>query len=55
MAILGIGGLGHLGVQFAAKMGFRTVAIARGRDKEKLARQLGMSILTARRRTCRRS
>jgi alcohol dehydrogenase/propanol-preferring alcohol dehydrogenase len=33
-------GLGHLGVQFAAKMGFRTVAIARGRDKEKLARQL---------------
>jgi D-arabinose 1-dehydrogenase-like Zn-dependent alcohol dehydrogenase len=41
VAILGIGGLGHLGVQFAAKMGFRTVAIARGRDKEKLARQLG--------------
>jgi D-arabinose 1-dehydrogenase-like Zn-dependent alcohol dehydrogenase len=41
VAILGIGGLGHLGVQFAAKMGFRTVAIARGRDKEPLARQLG--------------
>lgn len=41
VAILGIGGLGHLGVQFAAKMGFRTVAIARGRDKEALARQLG--------------
>jgi D-arabinose 1-dehydrogenase-like Zn-dependent alcohol dehydrogenase len=41
VAILGIGGLGHLGVQFASKMGFRTVAIARGRDKEKLARELG--------------
>ncbi len=41
VAILGIGGLGHLGVQFAAKMGFRTVAIARGTDKEPLARQLG--------------
>ena len=44
VAILGIGGLGHLGVQFAAKMGFRTVAIARGRDKETLARQLGAHI-----------
>lgn len=43
VAILGIGGLGHLGVQFAAKMGFRTVAIARGRDKEELARTLGAS------------
>ena len=41
VAILGIGGLGHLGVQFAAKMGFRTVAIARGDDKESLARKLG--------------
>jgi D-arabinose 1-dehydrogenase-like Zn-dependent alcohol dehydrogenase len=41
IAILGIGGLGHLGIQFAAKMGFRTVAIARGRDKEPLARKLG--------------
>ena len=41
VAILGIGGLGHLGVQYAAKMGFRTVAIARGTDKEVLARQLG--------------
>lgn len=41
VAILGIGGLGHLGVQFAAKMGFRTVAIARGKDKEELARKLG--------------
>ncbi|MGC2321737.1 MAG: alcohol dehydrogenase [Terriglobales bacterium] len=41
IAVLGIGGLGHLGVQFAAKMGFRTVAIARGKDKEPLARQLG--------------
>ena len=41
VAILGIGGLGHLGVQFAVKMGFHTVAIARGRDKEPLAKQLG--------------
>ena len=41
VAVLGLGGLGHLGVQFAAKMGFRTVAIARGKDKEALARKLG--------------
>jgi D-arabinose 1-dehydrogenase-like Zn-dependent alcohol dehydrogenase len=41
VAILGIGGLGHLGVQFAVKMGFKTVAIARGTDKEPLARRLG--------------
>ncbi len=41
VAILGIGGLGHLGVQFAAKMGCRTVAIARGTDKEALAKTLG--------------
>jgi len=41
VAILGIGGLGHLGVQFAAKMGFRTLAIARGSDKAALARKLG--------------
>jgi D-arabinose 1-dehydrogenase-like Zn-dependent alcohol dehydrogenase len=41
VAVLGMGGLGHLGVQFAAKMGFKTVAIARGSDKEPLARQLG--------------
>jgi D-arabinose 1-dehydrogenase-like Zn-dependent alcohol dehydrogenase len=41
VAIQGIGGLGHLGVQFAAKMGFRTVAIARGADKAALARSLG--------------
>ena len=41
VAVLGLGGLGHLGVQFAAKMGFKTVAIARGQDKEPLARKLG--------------
>ena len=41
VAILGIGGLGHLGIQFAAKMGFRTVALGRGADKEPLARKLG--------------
>lgn len=41
VAVLGVGGLGHLGVQFAAKMGFETVAIARGTDKEELAGKLG--------------
>jgi len=41
VAVLGLGGLGHLAVQFAAKGGFRTVAIARGKDKEPLARKLG--------------
>ncbi len=40
-AVHGLGGLGHLGVQYAAKMGFRTVAIARGADKEPLAKKLG--------------
>jgi D-arabinose 1-dehydrogenase-like Zn-dependent alcohol dehydrogenase len=40
-AILGLGGLGHLGVQYATKMGLKTVAIARGQDKEPLARKLG--------------
>ena len=41
VAIQGIGGLGHLAVQFAAKMGFHTVAIARGREKANLAHDLG--------------
>src|SRR5438128_6213829 len=41
VAVLGLGGLGHLGTQYAAKMGFKTVAIARGTDKEPLARKLG--------------
>lgn len=41
VAVIGLGGLGHLGVQFAARMGFRTVAIARGAEKAELARQLG--------------
>lgn len=41
VAILGLGGLGHLGVQFAARMGFRTIAIARGGEKAPLARELG--------------
>jgi D-arabinose 1-dehydrogenase-like Zn-dependent alcohol dehydrogenase len=44
VAVLGIGGLGHLGVQFAAKMGFHTVAVARGSDKDPLARKLGAKI-----------
>jgi D-arabinose 1-dehydrogenase-like Zn-dependent alcohol dehydrogenase len=41
VAVLGLGGLGHLAVQYAVKMGFKTIGIARGRDKEPLARQLG--------------
>jgi D-arabinose 1-dehydrogenase-like Zn-dependent alcohol dehydrogenase len=44
VAVLGIGGLGHLGVQFAAKMGFKTVAIARGADKGPLAKKLGAHV-----------
>jgi D-arabinose 1-dehydrogenase-like Zn-dependent alcohol dehydrogenase len=44
VAVLGLGGLGHLGVQYAAKMGFHTVGIARGKDKEPLARRLGASL-----------
>jgi D-arabinose 1-dehydrogenase-like Zn-dependent alcohol dehydrogenase len=41
VAVHGVGGLGHLGVQYAARQGFRTVAVNRGRDKEALARSLG--------------
>jgi D-arabinose 1-dehydrogenase-like Zn-dependent alcohol dehydrogenase len=41
VAILGIGGLGHLGIQFAAKMGFKTIAIGRGKDKEEMVKKLG--------------
>jgi D-arabinose 1-dehydrogenase-like Zn-dependent alcohol dehydrogenase len=44
VAVLGLGGLGHLGVQYAAKMGFQAVGIARGKDKEPLARKLGASV-----------
>ena len=41
VVIHGVGGLGHLGIQFSARFGFRTVAVNRGRDKEALARSLG--------------
>jgi D-arabinose 1-dehydrogenase-like Zn-dependent alcohol dehydrogenase len=41
VAVLGVGGLGHLAIQYARRMGFRTTAIARGRDKEALALRLG--------------
>ena len=41
VAVQGLGGLGHLAVQFASKFGFRTVAISRGEDKRALARELG--------------
>jgi D-arabinose 1-dehydrogenase-like Zn-dependent alcohol dehydrogenase len=44
VAILGIGGLGHLAVQYAAKSGYRTIAIARGQDKAPLAKQLGAHV-----------
>jgi len=43
VAVIGLGGLGHLGIQYAAKSGFNTVAIGRGADKEALARKLGAS------------
>jgi D-arabinose 1-dehydrogenase-like Zn-dependent alcohol dehydrogenase len=43
VAVLGLGGLGHLAVQYAAKAGYRTVGIARGKDKAALARELGAS------------
>jgi len=41
VVILGVGGLGHLGLQFANKMGFHTVAVARGKDKKEMAIKLG--------------
>ncbi|MGA8621993.1 MAG: alcohol dehydrogenase catalytic domain-containing protein [Candidatus Sulfotelmatobacter sp.] len=41
VAVQGIGGLGHLGIQYARQMGFHTVAIGRGKDKQPLARKLG--------------
>ena len=44
VAVQGIGGLGHLGIQFARHMGFRTFAIGRGREKEKLAKDLGAHV-----------
>jgi D-arabinose 1-dehydrogenase-like Zn-dependent alcohol dehydrogenase len=44
VAVQGIGGLGHLGNQFARRMGFRTVAIGRGREKEELAKDLGAHV-----------
>src|SRR4051812_2166051 len=44
VAVLGLGGLGHLATQYAAKMGFHTVGIARGKDKEPLAKKLGATV-----------
>src|ERR1700704_6194639 len=44
VAVQGIGGLGHLGIQYARRMGFHTVAIGRGRGKEKLAKDLGAHV-----------
>ena len=41
VAVQGIGGLGHLGVQYARQMGFKTIALGRGKDKEPLAKKLG--------------
>jgi propanol-preferring alcohol dehydrogenase len=44
VAVQGIGGLGHLGIQFARHMGFHTVAMGRGREKEQLAKDLGAHV-----------
>src|SRR3989454_3790774 len=44
VAVQGIGGLGHLGIQFARHMGFHTIAIGRGREKERLAKDLGAHV-----------
>ncbi|HST10370.1 MAG TPA: alcohol dehydrogenase [Terriglobales bacterium] len=44
VAVQGLGGLGHLGVQYARQMGFRTIAIGRGGDKDHLARKLGAHV-----------
>src|SRR5467141_3523521 len=44
VAIQGVGGLGHLGIQFARRMGFKTVALNRGKEKEKLAKDLGAHV-----------
>lgn len=44
MAIHGIGGLGHLAIQYANRLGFRTVALSRGREKESLACKLGAHV-----------
>lgn len=44
VAIHGIGGLGHLAIQYSNRLGFKTVAISRGRDKESLARELGAHV-----------
>src|SRR4029077_15284387 len=44
VAIQGVGGLGHLAIQFARRMGFKTVALNRGKEKEKLAKDLGAHV-----------
>lgn len=44
VAVLGIGGLGHLGIQFAAKFGYKVVAIGRGAENGPLAKKLGASV-----------
>jgi D-arabinose 1-dehydrogenase-like Zn-dependent alcohol dehydrogenase len=41
VAVLGVGGVGHLGIQFITKMGYKTIAIARGKDQEELAKKFG--------------
>lgn len=51
VAVLGIGGLGHLALQYASKLGFRTVALSHGADKEALARELGAHDYVDTRRT----
>ena len=51
VAVLGVGGLGHLGIQFANKFGYRVAAIGRGEDDAPLARKLGASLYIDNKRT----
>ena len=44
VAVQGVGGLGHLGIQFASKFGYKVAAIGRGRENEALAKKLGASV-----------
>ena len=50
MAVQGLGGLGHLGIQFASQLGYCTVAIGRGQDKEALALKLVLPLIATQKR-----
>src|SRR5262249_9609079 len=51
VAVLGVGGLGHLGIQFANKFGYKVVAIGRGSESAALAKKLGASVYVDNRAT----